>query len=92
MDFVKNKLWALQNGLWGLINAQGQWLIQPTFKAVNGRSNAGAWVSTEPGLWGFVDTNGVYLVPPMPLDEPLWTNFQMVQSSLSKMGNMVCLE
>ena len=76
LSFMKNKLWALQNGLWGLINSKGQWLIPPTFKAVSGKSNAGAWVSSESGLWGFVDTNGTYLVPPMPLDEPLWQEFK----------------
>ena len=76
LSFVKKKLWALQNGLWGLINSKGQWLIPPIFKQVSGKSNVGAWVSSESGLWGFVDTNGTYLVPPMPLDEPPYQKFE----------------
>ena len=76
LNFVKKKLWAMQNGRWGLINSKGQWLIPPTFETFSGNSNAGAWVSSESGLWGFVDTNGIYLVPPMPLDEPLWQEFK----------------
>ena len=76
LGFEKKKLWALQNGLWGLINSKGHWLIPPTFKQVRGRSNVGAWVSPQSGLWGYIDTTGTYLVPPMPLDEPPWQKFE----------------
>jgi len=76
LNFVKKKLWVLQNCLWGLINTKGQWLIPPTFKQVRGKSNVGAWVSAESGLWGYIDTTGTYLVPPMPLDEPFGQKFE----------------
>lgn len=70
--FFKNgKLWVRQNELWGLLNLQGKWLIQPTYQAVRQSfmERSGAWVSVEPGVWGFVDTLGRYVIPPLKMDE-----------------------
>lgn len=53
------------SGLWGYINIQGDWVIQPQFADAGGFScDRAEVVDAETGLHGFIDTKGNYIVEP----------------------------
>ncbi|WP_458459894.1 WG repeat-containing protein [Pseudobutyrivibrio sp.] len=51
------------NGLWGAINTEGEWIIEPKYKELS-RFQDGYVGACEDELWGVLDTNGNWVLEP----------------------------
>lgn len=56
---INNAIFVKENGLYGMMDLDGKWIIEPTFEEVRAfeRSNQFAAVKKD-GAWGFVDSAG----------------------------------
>lgn len=52
-----------QNGLWGLIDMTGHWVVKPQFEEVKEYSK-GLWNVGIRGKYGIIDDHGYFVVPP----------------------------
>ncbi len=52
-----------QNGLWGVIDPAGTWVIEPVYDELSD-FYGGLCAAKRGGLWGFVDTQGCERIPP----------------------------
>ncbi len=62
-----------ENGPWGYVTEEGDWLVQPIFDSAFTFSEGVACVSTG-GLYGFIGTDGQYVIEPR-FAEPDWRAF-----------------
>lgn len=51
-----------QNGKWGYIDLEGNWVLEPVFQEAKSFSGGLAGISVD-GLWGFIDSNGKIVIP-----------------------------
>ena len=59
-----------EQGLWGYINAKGEWVIEPQFDHATD-FYASDYAMVESGGWGFIDRNGNWAVEPHDfVDDP----------------------
>jgi hypothetical protein len=52
-----------ENGLWGLIDKKGGWVVRPAFEDVTA-GQGGLFGVQRGALWGFIDTKGVTVIQP----------------------------
>lgn len=63
--FSKDGLAAAEaNGLWGFINRNGQWLIEPQFNRVGDFSANGLAPAEINSLWGYINASGQWVITP----------------------------
>jgi hypothetical protein len=78
---------ALRDGLWGLVRADGSWLVEPTFEFVEAMRDGLARVRYH-GKYGFIDRTGQFAIAPT-LDAawPFHTGFSLTSAQQdSKFG------
>lgn len=51
-----------KDGLWGYIDKEGNWVLEPQYEEAKSFSNGLAGISKE-GLWGFIDMSGEVVMP-----------------------------
>ena len=57
-DFSNDLARMKKSGLYGFINKQGEWVVEPIYSNVSDYSNGYAWVKTESGSEHFLDLSG----------------------------------
>jgi hypothetical protein len=53
---------AKVGALWGVIDIEGNWVIEPSFEFVRGWANDHVRVRKN-GKWGIINKQGMYVVP-----------------------------
>lgn len=60
---MKGVAWVKVDGKWGLIDATGNFIIEPKFEDVRYYSEGVAWIKVD-GKWGLIDKQGKFLIQP----------------------------
>ena len=54
----------MSGGLWGYINEEGQYAIQPTFDSADFFGENGLAVVQTGGYWGYINSQGEFVIEP----------------------------
>lgn len=73
LEFSEGLAAVKKNGLWGLINEQNEWVVQPSFKAIGEHYSTGSGIAFKEELapacknnhWGFINKTGEFVIHPI---------------------------